>query len=86
MLETYTTAKGEDVAPKLPSFLEIEKEVTGDPSYSMYNLSLKAEWSTSNFQKNAQNVTKNIIDPNGYSLNNPGIVNNRASCPSPIHT
>ena len=37
LLETYTTAKGEDL--KLPSFLDIAKEVTDDTGYSMYNLS-----------------------------------------------
>ncbi len=37
LLETYTTMKGEDL--KLPSFLDIDKEVTDDRSYSMYNLS-----------------------------------------------
>jgi len=31
--------KGSDF--ELPSFLQIEKEVTGDPAYSMYNLSKK---------------------------------------------
>ena len=39
LLETYTTKVGEDL--KLPDFLEVEKEVTDDPSYSMFNLSLK---------------------------------------------
>ncbi|KAK3084393.1 hypothetical protein FSP39_012821 [Pinctada imbricata] len=41
LLETYTTLQGEDL--KLPEFLEVEKEVTGNPSYSMFNLSLKDE-------------------------------------------
>lgn len=31
----------------LPKFLVIEKEVTGDPAYSMYNLSLKEDWKNS---------------------------------------
>jgi hypothetical protein len=39
MLETYTTMKGDDL--HLPDFLEISREVTDDPGYSMYNLSLK---------------------------------------------
>ena len=37
LLETYTTMKGEEL--KLPSFLDIDKEVTDDRGYSMYNLS-----------------------------------------------
>lgn len=38
ILETYTT-KTEEIP--LPEFLKIEKEITKDKSYSMYNLSLK---------------------------------------------
>ena len=38
LLETYTT-KTDDL--HLPDFLEIMKEVTDDPAYSMFNLSLK---------------------------------------------
>lgn len=39
ILETYTTKVGDDL--KLPDFLVITKEVTGDPFYSMFYLSLK---------------------------------------------
>lgn len=38
ILETFTTLTGDELP--LPSFLEISKEVTGDPAYSMYYLSL----------------------------------------------
>jgi hypothetical protein len=31
-------------ANKLPDFLDIVNNVTGDPTHSMYNLSLKEEW------------------------------------------
>jgi hypothetical protein len=41
LLETYTTAKSRELIDKLPLFLTIVKEVTNDPSYSMYNLSSK---------------------------------------------
>ncbi|XP_064612179.1 TRPL translocation defect protein 14-like [Liolophura sinensis] len=41
LLETYTTLKGD--ALQLPSFLEVKKEVTNDPAYSMFNLSLKED-------------------------------------------
>ncbi|KAJ8312898.1 hypothetical protein KUTeg_010271 [Tegillarca granosa] len=41
LLETYTTLEGD--ALKLPDFLDIQKEVTEDPAYSMFNLSLKEE-------------------------------------------
>ena len=39
LLETYTTKSSGRL--KLPEFLEIKKEVTEDPYYSMFNLSLK---------------------------------------------
>jgi CYTH domain-containing protein len=39
LLETYTTKEGDDL--KLPDFLEVVKEVTDDPQYSMFQLSYK---------------------------------------------
>lgn len=39
ILETYTTLQGD--ALKLPSFLEVTREVTGEQEYSMYYLSSK---------------------------------------------
>lgn len=44
LLETYTTQSLEEFQSKLPDFLEIARDVTGDPKHSMYNLSLKEEW------------------------------------------
>jgi hypothetical protein len=44
LLETYTSLEGEALKNILPPFLNINKEVTGDPSYSMFNLSLKEDW------------------------------------------
>ncbi|XP_028396886.1 TRPL translocation defect protein 14-like [Dendronephthya gigantea] len=38
ILETYTTNRSSDLP--LPDFLEIEKEITNDKDYSMYNLSV----------------------------------------------
>jgi len=43
-LETYTTQSLEELHSKLPDFLNIVSDVTGDPTHSMYNLSLKDEW------------------------------------------
>lgn len=37
LLETYTTKKGDGL--ELPKFLDIIREVTDDPHYSMYFLS-----------------------------------------------
>ena len=53
LLETYSSLEGDGVNTRLPSFLNIAKEVTGMPEYSMYNLSLKDEWhETSKFCTN----------------------------------
>ncbi|XP_026329550.1 TRPL translocation defect protein 14 isoform X3 [Hyposmocoma kahamanoa] len=48
LLETYSAAYDDDqLLATLPQFLIIVKEVTGDPAFSMYNLSLKEDWKTS---------------------------------------
>jgi len=44
LLETYTTLGSEELKQRLPDFLNIGAEVTGDPAFSMFNLSLKEEW------------------------------------------
>lgn len=44
LLETYSTLNGTDLQQRLPNFLKIQCEVTGDPRYSMFNLSLKERW------------------------------------------
>ncbi|XP_014609180.1 PREDICTED: uncharacterized protein LOC106789474 [Polistes canadensis] len=48
LLETYTALTGDHLKNILPQFLTIEKEVTGNPDYSMFNLSLREEWNTTN--------------------------------------
>lgn len=45
LLETYSSLEGEKLLNCLPKFLNIVKEATGDPSFSMFNLSLKEDWS-----------------------------------------
>jgi len=44
LLETYTTLDPTDLLTTLPDFLNINEEVTGDPAFSMFNLSLREEW------------------------------------------
>lgn len=44
LLETYTSLEADQLKKILPKFLNIVKEVTGDPYYSMFNLSLKEDW------------------------------------------
>merc|ERR1711892_148160 len=47
LLETFTTSEDEEVIPSLPPFLRVKKSVTGDPAFSMFNLSLRSEWTDS---------------------------------------
>jgi len=44
LLETYTTLEPADLKKTLPTFLNVEDECTGDPAFSMFNLSLRDEW------------------------------------------
>lgn len=44
LLETFTTLPSSVVMSRLPEFLTISKEVTGDPAFSMYNLALRSDW------------------------------------------
>lgn len=48
LLETYTALTSNELKNILPQFLTIEKEVTGNPDYSMFNLSLREEWNDTN--------------------------------------
>ncbi|KAL5287525.1 unc-132 family protein [Megaselia abdita] len=45
LLETYSSLTGDALKNCMPKFLNIAKEVTGDPNYSMFNLSLIEDWS-----------------------------------------
>ena len=50
LLETYSALEHDHLEKSLPQFLTDLVDVTGNPSYSMFNLSLKEEWtSTSKF-------------------------------------
>ncbi|XP_017960267.1 TRPL translocation defect protein 14 isoform X1 [Drosophila navojoa] len=46
LLETYSSLSGDALQKCMPTFLNIVKEVTGDPDYSMFNLSLRKDWKT----------------------------------------
>lgn len=72
-METYSTKSDEELLKSgLPVFLQIERAITGDPAYSMFNLSLKAEWSNDNFEKKKIKIMKNyfINKDNGTEPNN----------------
>merc|ERR1712128_118794 len=47
LLETYTTFSDDELVDSLPPFLEVKKNLTGDPAFSMYNLSIKSDWEDS---------------------------------------
>ncbi|ODM98867.1 hypothetical protein Ocin01_07814 [Orchesella cincta] len=63
LLETYSTLRGSEVYQRLPSFLDIVQEVTGDPRYSMFNLSLKDRWVDNKYF--CQSLTGGVSDQNG---------------------
>jgi hypothetical protein len=44
LLETYTSLHGEQLKNSMPKFLNVDRETTGQPEYSMFNLSLKEDW------------------------------------------
>lgn len=44
LLETYSTLSPQELRDRLPKFLHLDEEVTGDPAFSMFNLSLREEW------------------------------------------
>jgi len=44
LLETYTTLSPEQFQERMPKFLNVDQQVTGDPAFSMFNLSLRDEW------------------------------------------
>lgn len=44
LLETYSIIDDSELLKRLPQFLDIVEEVTGNPNYSMFNLSLKEDW------------------------------------------
>lgn len=62
LLETYTTVKSSDV--RLPPFLEITRDCTDDPDYSMFNLS---RCPPTTFRLSLTN--QNSIDTNGNGYN-----------------
>lgn len=68
LLETYTSLSGDKLKDILPKFLNIVKEVTGQPDYSMFNLSLKEDWSnTKKFCYSLHDQDEGEFKANGHS-------------------
>ena len=44
LLQTYTALTGEALIDQLPTFLNVGVDVTEDPAFSMFNLSMKEDW------------------------------------------
>ncbi|KAF0752984.1 TRPL translocation defect protein 14-like [Aphis craccivora] len=47
LLETHSVLKDQELLDRLPKFLDIEADVTGNAAYSMFNLSLVEDWEKS---------------------------------------
>jgi predicted ATPase len=47
LLQTFTTMDDEEILNKLPPFISATKNVTSDPAFSMYNLSIRSDWTES---------------------------------------
>lgn len=64
LLETYSALEDQKLLDRLPKFLDIESEVTGNAAYSMFNLSLVEDWDKS---KNFCHYLKgNFHFPHGF--------------------
>ncbi|KAK4876206.1 hypothetical protein RN001_012628 [Aquatica leii] len=74
LLETYTALNESNLRERLPSFLKIVKDVTGNPNYSMFNLSLREDWKNS--KKFCRSITgpadvqNSVMKRNGHIENN----------------
>jgi hypothetical protein len=44
ILETYTTRPVGDPEPQLPTFLTVDREITGEPAYSMWGIFLQKKF------------------------------------------
>ena len=64
LLETYTTLSRDELKERLPEFLTLGPEVTGEPAFSMYNLTLKGGWINNDNFCHRLSDEKNQ-DPNG---------------------
>ena len=49
LLETYSTLPLAELQSRLPPFLSLAGNVTGQAEFSMYNLSLRDDWDKQNF-------------------------------------
>ncbi|XP_053677110.1 TRPL translocation defect protein 14 [Anopheles nili] len=68
LLETYTSLTGDKLQAILPKFLNIVKEVTGQPDYSMFNLSLREDWNnTKKFCYSLHDQDDADVKTNGHS-------------------
>ncbi|XP_018022344.1 TRPL translocation defect protein 14-like isoform X2 [Hyalella azteca] len=59
LLETYSTLTAEEMTTRLPAFLNVARDVTGNPEFSMFNLSLRDDW------ENNSKFCVNIADEDG---------------------
>ncbi|XP_043221714.1 TRPL translocation defect protein 14-like isoform X2 [Amphibalanus amphitrite] len=68
LLETYSTLPLDELQKRLPPFLSVAGNVTGQAEYSMYNLSLRDDWDKQNFysgpaaDEESEDVTKGVSE------------------------
>jgi len=85
LLETYSALSSEDLKKKLPPWLDVIKEVTGDPCYSMFNLSLKDNWRNNQYfsGNSAASCGRNLNDTQGKAPSRTRTISN-CSCENMI--
>lgn len=84
ILETYSTLDRKSLLNSLPIFLNIECEVTDNPNYSMYNLSIKKEWQKSKKLCRTKKDSATIQDNNNYYNQNRMLSSINANCKKQI--
>lgn len=67
LLECFTTLSADELKSRMPPFLDIIKNVTGDPEYSMFNLSLKSDSSRNDAVRLQKEASKARIAANGIT-------------------
>ena len=73
LLETYTTLSAEELRTRLPGFLKLGPEVTGEPAFSMYNLTLKAGWIDND------NFCHHLSEEKAHNETQEGMINKKSS-------
>lgn len=63
LLQTYTTLTGDALIDQLPSFFNVGVDVTEDPAFSMFNLSLKGDWADNKGFCHKMRHQESVVEP-----------------------